>query len=147
MSSPPPAFTFDPARFFAARMVGHGARLGIGYRAHGADWCELQLPWRADLVGDVQTGVLASGPILTLMDMATAVGMWLKRGDFASTATLDLRIDYLRAARPGNTVIGRGECYRLTRSIAFVRGQAHDGDVDDPIAHVAGTFMLLDLPA
>ncbi|NWM98555.1 phenylacetic acid degradation protein, partial [Escherichia coli] len=26
-------------------------------------------------------------------------------------------------------------------SIAFVRGQAHDGDPGDPVAHVAGTFM------
>jgi acyl-coenzyme A thioesterase PaaI-like protein len=41
-------------------------------------------------------------------------------------------------------VIGRGECYRLTRSIAFVRGQAHDGDPSDPLAHVAGTFMAPD---
>lgn len=147
MSSPPPTFTFDPVRFMAMRIGGHGPTLGIGYRAHGADWCELELPWRADLVGDAETGVLASGPILTMMDMATAVGVWLKRAAFAPQATLDLRIDYLRAARPGNAVIGRGECYRLTRSIAFVRGQAHDGDATDPIAHVAGTFMLLDMPA
>ena len=42
-------------------------------------------------------------------------------------------------------MIGRGECYRLTRAIAFVRGQAHDGDPADPLAHVAGTFMRTDL--
>ncbi len=40
-------------------------------------------------------------------------------------------------------MIGRGECYRITRSIAFVRGQAHDGDPGDPLAHVAGTFMVV----
>jgi len=55
--------------------------------------------------------------------------------------TLDLRVDYLRPAVPERTVIGRGECYRLTRSIAFVRGIAHDGDPNDPVAHVAGTFI------
>jgi acyl-coenzyme A thioesterase PaaI-like protein len=54
---------------------------------------------------------------------------------------LDLRVDYLRPALPGRTVIGRGECYRLTRAISFIRGQAHDGDPADPLAHVAGTFM------
>lgn len=57
-------------------------------------------------------------------------------------ATLDLRVDYLRPATPGKTVIGRGECYRITRAIGFVRGQAHDGDPADPLAHVAGTFMF-----
>ncbi|MBR0552834.1 PaaI family thioesterase [Stakelama marina] len=138
---------FDPARFFAARSDGHGRRLGIEYHDHGADWAELALPYKPDQIGDPERGVIASGPILTLMDMATSISAWLKRGMFAPQATLDLRIDYLRPATPHRTVIGRGECYRVTRSIAFVRGQAHDGDPDDPLAHVAGTFMLLDMPA
>jgi uncharacterized protein (TIGR00369 family) len=132
---------FDPARFFSARIGGHGDRLGIAYRKHGPEWCELELPYREELIGDPESGVLASGPILTMMDMATSVGVWLKRGGFVPHATLDLRIDYLRPATPGKTVIGFGECYRLTRTIAFTRGIAHDGDPDDPLAHVAGTFM------
>ncbi len=139
--NPAPPTAFDPKRFFDARFGGHGDTLGIGYRAHGPDWCELDLPWRSDLVGNVESGVLASGPVLALMDMATSIAVWLKAEAFRAHATLDLRIDYLRPARSGHTVIGRGECYRLTRSVAFVRGQAHDGDPDDPLAHVAGTFM------
>lgn len=132
---------FDPERLFGHRFAGHGGALGIDYRAHGEDWAELTLPYDEKLVGDPRSGVMASGPVLTLMDMATSVGVWLKVGRLCNHATLDLRIDYLRAARPGKTVIGRGECYRLTRSIAFVRGVAHDGDAEDPLAHVAGTFM------
>ena len=65
----------------------------------------------------------------------------LQLQDFRSYATLDLRVDYMRAAVPGKTVIGRGECYKLTRTISFIRGIAHDGDPDDPVAHVTGTFM------
>jgi uncharacterized protein (TIGR00369 family) len=84
---------------------------------------------------------MASGPILALMDTATSCAVWRKLGVLVLHATLDLRIDYLRPATPGRTVIGRGECYRITRSIAFVRGHAHDGDPADPLAHVAGTFM------
>lgn len=85
--------------------------------------------------------MIASGPIVAMMDMATSVAVWLKRGKFEAHVTLDLRVDYLRPAVPERTVIGRGECYRLTRSIAFVRGIAHDGDPNDPVAHVAGTFI------
>lgn len=135
---------FDVERFFAMRHGGHGSELGIGYHAHGPDWAELTLPYAPALVGDPASGVLASGPILALMDMATSVGVWLRLGAFHVHATLDLRIDYLRPAAPGRTVIGRGECYRITRSIAFVRGQAHDGDPADPLAHVAGTFMSME---
>lgn len=133
------------------RFGGHGRRLGIVFHANGrgtggvgGDWAELALPWRDDLVGDAASGVLASGPIIALMDMATSIAVWIRRGGFVPHATLDLRIDYLRAAIPGRTVIGRGECYRLARSVSFVRGQAHDGDPGDPIAHVAGTYMNLD---
>ena len=133
---------FDVQRFTARGFGGHGGRLGIAYHAHGTDWCELKLPYHPDLVGDPASGVLASGPIITLMDMATSFSVWLKRGQFVPHATLDLRVDYLRPARPGQTVIGRGECYRITRAISFIRGQAHDGDPADPLAHVAGTFML-----
>ena len=137
----PASFPFDPVRFFGGRFGGHGGRLGIMFREAGDDWVELALPYREDLIGDAASGVLASGPILTMMDMATSAGVWTKLKLFVPHATLDLRVDYLRPATPGKTVIGRGECYRITRAIAFVRGQAHDGDPDDPLAHVAGTFM------
>lgn len=143
-SETPDGRAFDPRRLFAGRFGGHGGRLGIVYHDHGDDWSELALPWYPDLVGDPASGIIASGPILALMDMATSVGVWRKLDAFKAHATLDLRIDYLRPARPGQTVIGRGECYRITRSIAFVRGQAHDGDPDDPLAHVAGTFMAVE---
>ncbi|QHL90203.1 hotdog fold thioesterase [Sphingomonas changnyeongensis] len=138
---------FDPERFvrtLASR--AHGGLIGLRYVGHGPDWAELAIDYRDALVGDPDSGVLASGPILALMDMATSMAIWIRQDQFRAQATLDLRIDYLRPATPGRAVIGRGECYRLTRSIAFVRGQAHDGDPDDPIAHVAGTYMFTDLP-
>ena len=141
---PDPLPPFDPRAMMAFGGGTHRDALGLEYRAHGTDWVELTLPYRADLIGDPASGVLASGPILTMMDSATSLAVWTKLGVFRSHATLDLRIDYLRPATPGKTVIGRGECYRITRSISFVRGQAHDGDPADPLAHVAGTFMFTD---
>ncbi|HEU4960850.1 MAG TPA: PaaI family thioesterase [Sphingomonas sp.] len=135
---------FDPERFMTRGAGGHARRLGLSYRAHGADWVELALPYDPAQIGDPERGVIASGPILTMMDMATSMAIWARLGHFRMQATLDLRIDYLRPATPGRTVIGRGECYRITRTIAFIRGQAHDGDPADPLAHVAGTYMFLD---
>jgi uncharacterized protein (TIGR00369 family) len=121
---------------------GHNAYLGITGHAHGDDWIELALPYDARLASTSDSGIMASGPIITLMDMATSMAIWIKGRSFRPQATLDLRVDYLRPATPGNTIYGRGECYRMTKSIAFVRGLAHDGDPDRPVAHVAGTFMF-----
>lgn len=134
---------FDPKLFAElAGRIGHGGALRIDYRDHGPDWAELSLDYREELIGVEETGVIASGPIVSLMDMATSMAIWVKMGRFRHQATLDMRVDYLRPAVPGRTIIGRGECYRITSSIAFVRGVAHDGDPADLVANVTGTFMF-----
>ncbi|WP_287977507.1 PaaI family thioesterase [Sphingomonas sp.] len=135
---------FDIRRFTARGFGGHIGRLGLTFHDSGPDWVALALPYAEDQIGDPATGVIASGPIVTMMDTATSLAVWVRLGRFVPQATLDLRVDYLRPAVPGRTVIGRGECVKLTRSVAFVRGIAHDGDADDPLAQVAGTFMLMD---
>jgi len=140
MSTPPARFDArEASRWFF--LHGHTGWLGLRFTDQGEKWVELELPWREDLVGDSKSGVLASGPIISLMDNATSMSVWTKSGNFVPHATLDLRVDYMRAATPGQTVIGRGECYKLTRTISFIRGVAHDGDPADPVAHVIGTFM------
>ena len=133
---------FDPERFFeVARSVGHGKALGLQYRASGPNWMELGLPWRKELVGVPETGVLASGAIVSLIDTASGASVWMRLGHFVPIVTLDLRLDYMRPAVRGETVIARCECVKLTRQIAFIRGIAHGGDPERPIAHSAATFM------
>ena len=138
-----PDAAFDPERFMSyVRRVGHGGAIGIAYHAHGEDWVELSLPYDERLVGMAESGIIASGPIVSLMDMATSLAIWIRLGRFRHQATLDLRVDYLRPATPGRTIIGRGICYGTTRSVGFVRGFAHDGDAEKPVASVTGTFMF-----
>ena len=137
------AETFDPAELLATAKAGHIVALGLRFVEHGSDWCEFAIDYDRRLVSDAGTGILASGPIVSLMDTAAGFAVWTKRGKFAPQATLDLRLDYLRPSRPGHAVTGRAECYRLTRRIAFVRGIAHDGDPSDPVAHLAATYMIL----
>ena len=134
---------FDPARFFEiARKVGHGRALGIAFRGAGEDWAELALPSKPELVGVPAGGILASGAIVSLIDTASGTAVWVKLGHFQPIVTLDLRLDYLRPAVEGETIVARCQCYKLTKSIGFVRGVAHGGDPDRPIAHSAATFML-----
>jgi len=134
---------FDPRRFFElARKVGHGRALGIAYRASSGQWVELELPWREELVGVPESGILASGAIVSLLDTCGGSSVWMALGHFQPIVTIDLRLDYLRPAVQGETVIARCECYKLTRQVAFVRGMAHGGDPARPIAQATGTFML-----
>ena len=143
MTDAPERPRFDPAQFFKiARKVGHGRALGLEYRDSGPDWAELALPWRKELVGVREGGILASGAIVSLIDTASGTAVWVKMGHFQPIVTLDLRLDYLRPATEGETVVARCECYKLTKSIGFVRGIAHGGDPERPIAHSAATFML-----
>jgi acyl-coenzyme A thioesterase PaaI-like protein len=121
--------------------AGHGGFLGMDYEGHGADWVEVALDWRADLVGDPETGVLASAVVISLLDNATSMSIWTKLGEFRPQVTMDLRLDYLRPSPKGARVFGRGICYHLTHSIGFVRGIAHNGNLDDPLAHASGTFI------
>ncbi|MBB5715112.1 PaaI family thioesterase [Sphingomonas aerophila] len=134
--------SFDLLRFVRGGFGGHGGRIGIEYHDHGTDWCELALPWREDLTGDDRTGAMAAGPVVSLLDVAASLAVWHRRGQFVPHATLDLRLDHLRAPRANEGVIGRGECYRIEESVSFVRGIAHEGDPDDPIAHLVGTYMV-----
>jgi len=134
---------FDPELFFElARKVGHGQALGLEFRASGADWVELALPWREKLVGVAETGVLASGAIVSLVDTCGGASVWQALGQFQPIVTIDLRLDYLRPALKGETVIARCRCDKLTRQIAFVSGIAHTGDDSRPVARAVGTFML-----
>lgn len=134
--------SFDPELFFKmARSVGHGRALQLEYRTSGDQWIELALPWREELVGIPESGILASGAIVSLVDMAGGASVWMTLGKFVPVVTIDLRLDYFRPALKGETVIARCECTKLTRRVAFVRGIAHGGDPTRPIAQATGTFM------
>ena len=102
----------------------------------------LKVPYREELVGDPNTGVIAGGVVTTLLDHASGQAVHAAMEQFTSIATLDLRIDYMRPAEPGRDILARAHCYKLTRSVAFVRAVAYEDDPDDPIAAAQAAFML-----
>lgn len=114
----------------------------LGVRLVGIDrgMATFNLPWREDLVGDPEREILAGGVVTTLIDhtLAAAVRTVTKGG----APTLDLRVDYVRAAAPGAGVVCEANCYKLTRSIAFTRAVAWDVDRQDPIATAQATFAI-----
>ena len=102
-----------------------------------------RLPYSEKLIGDPATGVVHGGVITGLLDHTCGLSVMAKLREFVHVATLDLRIDYMRAAKPRVDIIAECECLRVTHEVAFVRGVAHQGDAADPIALCTGAFMLL----
>ena len=102
----------------------------------------LKVPYRTELVGDPETGVIAGGVVTTLLDHASGQAVHAAMTSWTSIATLDLRIDYMRPAEPGKDILARAHCYKLTRSVAFVRAVAYETDPEDPIAAAQAAFML-----
>src|SRR3546814_20363513 len=96
---------FDPKLFMSyADKVGHGAAVGIDYHDHGPDWVELALPYDEKLIGVAESGILASGPIISLMDMENILATWVKLAKYRHPQTLDTRIDSLCPATPAKTL-------------------------------------------
>jgi uncharacterized protein (TIGR00369 family) len=102
----------------------------------------LKQAWREDLVGDAATGVLAGGVVTALLDHVCGLAVEAALTDRAQPATIDLRIDYLRPAEPRRDLFASADCYRLTRSVAFVRASAYEADAGHPVAIAQGTFIL-----
>ena len=116
----------------------------LGIRGHDSEkgTAILSVPYRDELVGDPETGVIHGGVISTLLDTGCGLAAITATGLAGGIATLDLRIDYMRPAKPGKPVFARCECYRVTNSVAFARGVAYEDDPENPVATAAGAFMI-----
>jgi uncharacterized protein (TIGR00369 family) len=133
------------ARLQQLMAIPFNLALGLRLEDASADgWAAMRLPYRADLVGNPETGVLHGGMITALLDACCGLAVFLKTQFAQRIATLDLRIDYLRPAHPPDDVLARAECYKVTRHVAFVRALAHHGDAADPIASASGTFVIFE---
>lgn len=140
MSSTPPSRRDQARRFIEA--LPHCQALAMTVDAVGDGEAIMSMPYSENLIGDPKTGVIHGGAVSALMDTCGGTAVMAHPSGPAMTATLDLRIDYMRAAKPGNAVTAKAVCYHMTRSVAFVRAVAHDGDETDPVATATGAFTV-----
>lgn len=119
----------------------HAQALGMTLDQIGDGRAALSMPYDERLIGDPATGVIAGGAVSALLDTASGAAVMCHPSAPISTATLDLRIDYMRPATPGQTIRAMAHCHHATRSVAFVSVTAWDDD-SRPVAMGTGAFTL-----
>ena len=85
----------------------HSRALGLKMLSAENGVAALACPYDPKLVGDPETGVIHGGVVTALLDTCCGAAVLCHPVRPLSAATLDLRIDYMRAARPGLTVTAR----------------------------------------
>lgn len=127
-------------RFIEA--LPHAKALSLKVTEIGQGVAGIVMPYDEKLVGDPETGVIHGGAVSALMDTCCGAAVMCHPSEPGGTATIDLRIDYMRPAQAGQAVTATATCYHVTRSVAFVRATACDEDTDRPVATATGTFTV-----
>ncbi|GAA6158564.1 PaaI family thioesterase [Ruegeria sp. HU-ET01832] len=122
--------------------IPHARALGMKLNKIGNGEAEITMPYNAELVGDPRTGVIHGGAVFAVLDTCCGAAVMSHPAAPGGTATINLRIDYMRAATPGQSITTHATCYHLTRNVAFVRATAMDEDQELPVATASGSFTV-----
>jgi uncharacterized protein (TIGR00369 family) len=120
----------------------HCRELKIRVEETGSARAVMSLPYDVRLIGDPDTGVIHGGAVSVLMDTCGGASVLMHPANGGAMATLDLRIDYMRAAKPGFAITAEAKCFHVTRTVAFIRVLAWDGDRSNPVATASGAFTF-----
>lgn len=122
--------------------IPHAQELGMVLTNIGDGVAEISMPYDVKLIGDPDTGVIHGGAVSALMDTCCGAAVMSHPEAPGGTATIDLRIEYMRAATPGQAITTKATCHHISRNVAFVRAVAMDEDSERPVATATAAFSV-----
>ncbi len=129
------------SRFFDG--LAHNRLLGAVVDKMDDNGAYMSFPYHEKFVGDPQSKVIHGGAITALMDACSGVAVYVALENIRPIATLDLRIDYFRPAKPGDSIRAHAVCHTLTKNVAFVSCRAFQSSGNVCIAEATSTFAVM----
>jgi uncharacterized protein (TIGR00369 family) len=131
-----PALDFDTLAAMVRDCPFH-AWLGVELISLDATGIAIRMPWRAEFVSDPERGYAHGGVLASLIDLAAdyAVAARLGRG----AATVDMRVDYHRAAMPG-PLVARAAVIKVGGTLATAEARVFD-ERDELVASGRALFF------
>jgi len=134
------ATTIETAQQFIGA-IPHSKALGMQIISANQGEVTMHMPYDEKFIGDPATRVIHGGAVFALLDTCCGAAVLTHPAALGSTATIDLRVDYMRPANPDQVITATATCYNITRTVAFVRAVAMDERADKPVAMASGTFV------
>ncbi len=110
--------------------------LGLQALAVGEDSVELKATWREEWMANPDRKHTHGGILAALIDLAADSALIPRLGH--AVPTIDMRIDYHRAAMPGDLVV-KGRVVKLGKQFSVCEAQIYDGG-GQLIASGRGTY-------
>ena len=127
--------------------IPHTKTLGIELISLERNKAICRLPYKEEFVGNIENGALHTGVQMSLIDTTAGLAVFGALPKVESVATLDLRLDCFKPSTRNMAIYAQAECYRLTKTVAFVRGSIYHDTLNDPITSCVATFFRTGNPA
>jgi uncharacterized protein (TIGR00369 family) len=123
------------ARFtaFIENKIPFNRLLGMRVRTLTRGRAVVEIPFRADLIGDIFRPALHGGVVSALIDATGGAAAFTMIERVDRVSTVDMRVDYLR---PGaeRALFAEAEVLRMGNRVTVVQVRVHQGDLAQPIA-------------
>lgn len=128
-------------RFLSA--LPHCQKLGMKVVDVHEQGVSMRLPYQEQIIGNPITQVVHGGSLTTLMDTASGTAVFITLPGFELCPTLDLRMDYMKAASAGHNLIANARVVRVTSNVVFTECDVVQETDNELIARCSAAFMRI----